>query len=109
MRVSVTGASGLIGSADVPGLTGAGHEVLGLARPDSSAAAITAAGAAMLRGDLYDLDALRAGASDSWGRFSPLTSPHPSRRPASCSAESRNSRGSSKTWAQATTLPDQAG
>ena len=63
MRVFVTGASGWIGSATVPELIGAGHRVLGLARSESSAAAIAAAGAEVLRGDLDDLDALRAGAA----------------------------------------------
>jgi nucleoside-diphosphate-sugar epimerase len=67
MRVFVTGASGWIGSAVVPELIGAGHHVLGLARSDSSAAAITAAGAEVLRGDLDDLDTLRAGATSSNG------------------------------------------
>jgi nucleoside-diphosphate-sugar epimerase len=48
-------------------LLGAGHQVTGLARSDKSAAALTAAGAAVLRGELDNLDSLRAGASAADG------------------------------------------
>jgi nucleoside-diphosphate-sugar epimerase len=67
MRVFVTGASGHIGSALVPELLGNGHEVVGLARSDRSAAALQAAGAEVWRGDLDDLDGLRAAAKAADG------------------------------------------
>jgi nucleoside-diphosphate-sugar epimerase len=67
MRIFVTGASGWIGSSLVPELIGAGHQVLGLARSDSSARRVADLGAEVLRGDLSDLDALRDGSLESDG------------------------------------------
>jgi nucleoside-diphosphate-sugar epimerase len=67
MRIFVTGASGWIGSAVVPELISAGHQVLGLARSDASAKAVADRGAEVLRGDLNDIDVLRAGTLDSDG------------------------------------------
>ncbi len=65
MRVFITGGTGLIGSAVVAELLGHGHAVLALARSDSSATALQQAGAGVVRGDLADLGALRAGAGQA--------------------------------------------
>lgn len=65
MRVFVTGASGWIGSALVPELIAAGHEVVGLARSDDAADAISALGAEVRRGSLDDVDELRDAATSS--------------------------------------------
>jgi nucleoside-diphosphate-sugar epimerase len=62
MRIFVTGASGWIGSAITAELIAAGHQVVGLARSDASAEKVAAAGAAVQRGDITDLDSLSAGA-----------------------------------------------
>ena len=67
MQVFITGASGHVGSAVIPELLGAGHEVVGLARSDASAAAVKALGAKVHRGALDDLDSLREAVTSSDG------------------------------------------
>ena len=67
MKIFVTGASGFIGSATIRELIASGHQVVGLARSDKSAASVASMGAEVLRGDLDDLDGLRRGASASDG------------------------------------------
>jgi nucleoside-diphosphate-sugar epimerase len=67
MKIFVTGASGWIGSAVVPELLGAGHDVIGLARSDASAHKLEAAGASVQRGDLDDPEILAKAANESDG------------------------------------------
>ncbi len=67
MNIFVTGGSGWIGSAVVPELVTAGHEVVALARSDASAEFLRVAGARVQRGDLTDADVLRASAQESDG------------------------------------------
>ncbi|WP_033343223.1 SDR family oxidoreductase [Catenuloplanes japonicus] len=67
MRVFVTGGTGHSGSYIIPELVAAGHEVTGLARSEAAAAAISALGAKVRRGELQDLDGLKEAAADADG------------------------------------------
>jgi nucleoside-diphosphate-sugar epimerase len=59
----VTGGSGFIGGALLRRLASEGWSLKALARSDSSARKVEAAAAEAVRGDLEDVDAMRAGAS----------------------------------------------
>lgn len=52
MKILLTGATGYIGSVIAEKLSGAGHQVVGLARSDASAKALEARGLEVVRGDL---------------------------------------------------------
>ncbi|RKR75966.1 NAD-dependent epimerase/dehydratase family protein [Frondihabitans australicus] len=64
MRVLVTGPAGHIGQAVLAELIGHGHEVTGLVRSESSAAAVEKLGATALHGDVNDLSLLASAAAD---------------------------------------------
>ncbi|MDR1482396.1 MAG: SDR family oxidoreductase [Synergistaceae bacterium] len=65
MKVFITGGTGFIGSAVIRELIGAGHEVTGLARSDTSKQRLAELGASSFYGSLEDLDSLKRGAENA--------------------------------------------
>ncbi|MFE5475979.1 NAD-dependent epimerase/dehydratase family protein [Nocardia sp. NPDC056541] len=64
MRIFLAGATGVIGSRLLPLLVGAGHDVAGLTRSPSKAAAVRATGATAVVHDVYDADGLTTAVLD---------------------------------------------
>lgn len=67
MHVFVTGGTGHIGPYIISDLIAAGHKVTALARSDKAASEVSALGANVRRGELEDLEGLRAAAAGSDG------------------------------------------
>ncbi|MDH4442434.1 MAG: SDR family oxidoreductase [Rhizobium sp.] len=65
MRIFVTGATGFIGSAVIPELLAAGHQVLGLTRSEQGAETLRRAGAEAHLGTLEEPDSLTRGAEQA--------------------------------------------
>lgn len=67
MNIFLTGGTGLVGSSVLRALLADGHAVRALARSDSSAETVKAAGADVVRGDLADADLLAGEATRADG------------------------------------------
>ncbi|SCV03988.1 LANO_0G07470g1_1 [Lachancea nothofagi CBS 11611] len=67
MKVFITGGSGFVGTVVIPELLKSGHEVVGLARSEESAAKLTSMGpnVTIVRGELVDLKILKEAASEA--------------------------------------------
>lgn len=63
MKVLVTGATGFVGSAIVDELRRRGHDIVGLARSESSANALRKAGLGVHRGDIADSESVTSALS----------------------------------------------
>jgi nucleoside-diphosphate-sugar epimerase len=77
MQVFLTGASGYIGSAVADRLRAAGHVVSGLARSESAASRLSAAGIQPIRGNFTDLKSIGAAARSADGVISMATTYDP--------------------------------
>ncbi|KAJ5291610.1 hypothetical protein N7478_000861 [Penicillium angulare] len=67
MHIFVTGATGFVGQAVVQELLANGHTVSGLARSETSAAALEAKGAKVVRGTIEEVECLKTAASEADG------------------------------------------
>jgi nucleoside-diphosphate-sugar epimerase len=67
MHVFITGGTGHSGPYIISDLIAAGHEVTALARSDTAAATVSALGAKVRRGDISDLEGLKAASTEADG------------------------------------------
>lgn len=67
MHVFITGGTGHSGPYIISDLIAAGHEVTALARSDRAAATVSALGAKVRRGDISDLEGLKAASTEADG------------------------------------------
>lgn len=77
MQVFLTGATGYIGTAVADRLRTAGHQLTGLARSDTAAARLTAAGIRPVRGDFSDPRSVGSAAGSADGVISLATTYNP--------------------------------